>query len=89
MGGFVNSEELLDHIFEAVQTASLCLHTIGEGGADTVSLETSLVALHNEALDAFFKGDRGTLRALHRELGGLTRGLLERAYGRKTVAVIL
>ena len=84
----MTTEELLDHIFETVQTASLCLHTIGERGGDVVPLETSLLALHDEALDAFFKEDGKTLRALHRTLGELVRDLLEAAYGRKTVAVI-
>ena len=82
-------EELLGHIFGTVQTASLCLHTIAEGGADTSSFETSLTALHNEALEAFFWGDGHALRALHRELGSLARELFEEAHGREAVLIFV
>ncbi len=87
--GHMSTEELLGHIYETVQTASLCLHTMAARGDDTGALETSLRTLHEGALDAFLWGDGGAMRALHRELGSLTRELLEAAHGRKTVATIV
>ena len=89
IGGHMTIEELLGHIFGTVQTASLCLYTIAEGGADTTALQTSLTALHEEALEAFFWEDSHALRALHRELGGLARALFEEAHGREAVLVFV